>query len=228
MREAFDRELNRLQGEVLRMGSEVGENLVKVVNAFIQRDMLTSRLMIDADESINQRRIEVGLDSLRLIATQQPVAGDMRTIGSILEIVGELERIHDYVKGIGKISIEYGENLVLPELKTILPEMAEISAQMLSNSMKAFAERDTELALEIPAADDQVDELFTASYQVFVNHCIANPNDIHQANYLEWVSHNLERSADRAINICEWVIYMTTGVYKEMSMGEYSAPPRIG
>lgn len=227
MREAFDRELNRLQGEVLRMGSEVGEHLVKVVDAFIKRDMLTSRHMIDADESINQRRIQVGLDSLRLIATQQPVAGDLRTIGSILEIVGELERIHDYVKGIGKISIEYGEAVIFPELKTILPEMAAIAEQMLSSSMKAFAERDTELALAIPAADDQVDELFRASYQVFVRHCIANPNDIHQANYLEWVSHNLERSADRAINICEWVIYMTTGVYKEMSMGEYNAPPRV-
>ena len=225
MRQSFDRELQRLHDEVLRMGSEVEEHLVKVTEAFVERDLITAQRMIDADESINQRRIQVGLDALRLIATQSPMAGDMRLIAAILEIVGELERIHDYIKGIGKISLNLGAARVPQALALHLPEMAELGREMLYQALKAFANRDEALARRVPDMDDRVDFLFNELYGEIIALVTADATQIHHANQLEWALHNLERSADRTINICEWVVYMVTGVYTEMNMGEYESPP---
>ncbi len=225
MRGSFDRELQRLEAEIIRMGSEVEEHLTQVTVAFIERDAITAGRMIAADQAINERRIQIGLDALTLIATQQPMARDLRLIAAIMEIVGELERIHDYVKGIGKISINLGSVPVLPTIAAHMPEMAETAREMLHLSLKAFAERDQELALRVPAMDDKVDFLFNHLYGDVVAHVMEKPLDSAHANYLEWALHNLERSADRTINICEWVVYMVTGVYREMSMGEYESPP---
>ncbi len=225
MRQTFDRDLQRLQDEVLRMGSEVEEHLVTVTNAFLARDAVTAQRMIDADKAINERRVQVGLDALTLIAIQSPMARDMRLIAAILEIVGELERIHDYVKGIGKISLSLGREPIPASLARDLPEMAEIAREMLFQSLKAFANRDETLARRVPAMDDRVDELFNHLYGEIVALVTADATQIHRANQLEWALHNMERSADRTINICEWVVYMVTGVYSEMSMGEYEAPP---
>lgn len=225
MRDAFDRELRRLEDEVLRMGSETEAHILVVVDAFLKRDSLTAQRMIDADVVMNSRRIQVGLDALTLIATQQPMARDLRLIAAILEIVGELERIHDYVKGIGKISLNLGERPVPRELVLHMAELAAVAAEMLNSAMKAFADRDETLAQETPALDDKADALFNEAYSDLINYVTHYPGDIHLVNQLEWAHHNLERTADRAINICEWVVYMVTGDYKEMSMGEYSAPP---
>jgi phosphate transport system protein len=225
MRQTFDRELQRLQDDVLRMGSEVQDHIVKVTNAFTDRDMVTAQRMIDADQSINERRINIGLDALKLIATQSPMARDMRMIAAVLETVGELERIHDYIKGIGKISLTIGPGSIPQSLALHLPEMAEIASEMLFQALKAFANRDEELAKRVPGMDDRVDFLFNELYGEIVAMVMADPTQIHRANQLEWALHNLERTADRTINICEWVIYMITGVYAEMSMGEYEAPP---
>lgn len=227
MRETFDRELQRLQDDVLILGSEVELNLTKVTTALVERDMVTSELMVVADRWVNERRINIMMDALRLIATQQPMARDMRFIGAGLEIVSELERIHDYIKGIGKISLGLG-HAPLPEFAvTKMPEMASISQSMLHRAMDAYARRDAQLAREIPADDDQVDALFNSCYADTVASASAMPETIGRSNQIEWAIHNLERSADRVINICEWVIYMVDGVYADMNMGEYEAPPII-
>ena len=135
MRESFDRELQRLEAEIIRMGSEVEEHLTQVTAAFVERDAVTARRMIAADEAINERRIKIGLDALTLIATQQPMARDLRLIAAIMEIVGELERIHDYIKGIGKISLNIGPTPVLPTIAAHMPEMAETAREMLHLSL---------------------------------------------------------------------------------------------
>ncbi len=210
------------------MGSEVQEHLIQVTSAFVARDLVASQRLIDADRSINERRIRIGLDALTLIATQAPMAGDMRMIGAILETVGELERIHDYIKGIGKISLNLGPEPIPQSLAPRLPEMAEIAGEMLSQALKAFANRDQALARQVPEMDDRVDSLFRELYGEIISLVLADPSQIDRANQLEWALHNLERSADRTINICEWVVYMVTGVYAEMGMGEHESPPSRG
>lgn len=227
LRISFERDLKLLQDRILALGSEVEENLVKTINALIERDFTTSRMLIAADEQVNEKRIQIGLDCLSLIARQQPMAGDMRLLAAVIEIVGELERIHDYVKGIGKISITLGESEVHASLVELLPEMAERTRDMLRKALDAFADRDAELARKIPADDDAIDSLFNRIYKDIIQFAMANPSAIEHVNQLEWAVHNLERSADRVTNICEWVIYMVTGHYVEMD-SELEAPPPIG
>lgn len=216
LRTALDRELLRLQDEILMVGSEVEENLVKVVDVLRRRDMGRSRQLIHADEWVNDKRIQIGMSALTLIATQQPIAKDMRRIAATLEIAGELERIHDYVKGIAKINLMIGSEPIIEPLIEHLPQMAALSRDMLHQSLSAFVAGDAEFAARIPQTDNEVDALFKATHRQMIQYILANPTEIEHAHWLEWAAHNLERSADRVTNICEWVVYLATGVYQEM------------
>ncbi|MEZ4513302.1 MAG: phosphate signaling complex protein PhoU [Chloroflexota bacterium] len=223
-RNVLERELRGLQDEILRLGSEVEENLGVAVEALRRRDMARARHLIKADEWINQRRIQIGMRGLSLIATQQPFASDMRQIAAMIEIAGELERIHDYVKGIAKINVQIDEVYYLEPLIALYPQMAVKAQAMLRGALDAFVNRDAVLARQIPAMDDEVDALYKAAYRVIVRYVGQTPTAVEMANQIEWVGHNLERSADRVINICEWVIYMVTGVFAELD-SEYETPP---
>lgn len=225
-RTVLERELHALQDEILRLGSEVEENLGLAVYALQRRDMARARQLIQADEWINQRRIEIGMRVLSLIATQQPFAGDMRQMAAMMEIAGELERIHDYVKGIAKINLRIDSGYYLEPLIGFYPLMAAKAQGMLRGALDAFVNRDAAQARQIPAMDDEVDALYEASYRVIIRYVGQTPTAVEMANQLEWVGHNLERSADRVINICEWVVYMVTGVFAEMD-SEYETPPQV-
>jgi len=226
LRTVFEGEMNRLQADMLSLGSEVETNLVKCVEALVARDFGASQELIAYDRVVNERRINIGLSCLSLIATQQPMAGDMRRIAAMIEIVGELERIHDYIKGIGRISILLGSEQVLPAIVSLLPQMATLSRDMLHRSLDAFASRNADLARSIPLSDDLVDDVFNRCYREVIDYVTAHatPEAIEHANRLEWALHNLERSADRVTNICEWVVYMAEGIYVELD-SEIEAPP---
>ena len=223
----FDNELDKLKSAVLVMGSEIEENLVLVADALISRNTAVAERLIAADLIINKQRIDVVMDSLALIAMQQPMARDMRLIASVIEIAGELERMHDYVKGIAKTSLEIGETgALLPSFNEDFPRMAAFASDMLSRSMTAFSENNAALARSIPKWDDHVDYLFNRLYVDIVEYATSAPDLIAHANQLEWTIHNMERAADRVINVCEWVVYMVTGDYQEFD-SEYEAPPLI-
>lgn len=224
LRTTFDKELQRLEDQIISLGSEVETNIVKSVEALVQRDLTLSQHFITTDAQINEQRIQIGLGCLSLIARQQPMAGDMRLIASSIEIVGELERIHDYVKGIGKISLMLGEKEILPTVAELLPQMALHARDMLHRSLDAFTNRDAVLARGIPANDNIVDALYNRIYREIITFVTQNPTEVEHANRLEWAVHNLERSADRVINICEWIVYIVDGVYVEMD-SEFEAPP---
>lgn len=225
-RERFDLELARLQDAILVMGEEVSRNLVRAGTALQARDSRASRELIAADQWVNERRVRIGQDALVLIATQQPMAVDMRFVASVMEIAGELERIHDYVKGIGKICLMLEGHPAPDSLLDPLPQMAELVTAMLQDALNAFAGRDAVAAAAIPARDDAVDRLFIQTYRQVYDHVRENPQAIELANRIEWAAHNLERSADRVINICEWIIYLVTGKYAEVE-SEFEAPPVV-
>ena len=156
LRERFESELRTLQSDILELGSVVEENLTRTVDALVRRDLKVSQELIATDGWVNERRIAIGSAALRLIATQQPAAGDMRLIASSIEIAGELERIHDYVKGIGRINQMIGEKVVPPLLLRRLPDMARQARQMLHQALAAYAGRDAAMAAQVPAYDDMV------------------------------------------------------------------------
>jgi phosphate transport system protein len=215
-RENFDKQLQKLQDDVLILGSLVESAIVDSVEILKQRDMAGSQRLIDADQHINERRFAIENDTLTLIATQQPMASDMRTLASILEIATELERIGDYAKGIANINLKIGyEPLIKPLID--IPRMAEKACDMLHRSLDAFVKRNVDLARALPAEDDEVDNLYNQVYRELITFIMSDPTNIDQATYLLWVAHNLERTADRVLNICERVVFTVTGEMIELN-----------
>jgi phosphate transport system protein len=214
--------MRRLQDDVLLMGSMVETALADSVAALKRRDMDGSQRLIAYDQRINEKRFAIENDTLALIATQQPMAGDMRTLAAILEIASELERIGDYGKGIAKINLMIGPGELVKPLIDI-PRMAEKAGDMLHRSLEAFIQRDIERARAIPLEDDEVDALYNQVYRELLTYIMKDPHNMDQATHLLWAAHNLERTADRVCNICERVIFTVTGEIVDFSMAMQTA-----
>ncbi len=216
VRETFQRDIQRIREEVLILGSMVEEALIESVKILERRDHKAAKLLRKADRIVNTKRFEIEADTLTLIATQQPMAGDMRILAAVLEIATDLERMGDYAKGIAKVSLKIGDEPLVKPLIDI-PLMAQTATRMLRQALDAFSRGDVELAHSIPDQDDQVDALYNQIYRELLTHIMSDPSVIDQANNLLWVAHNLERTADRVINICERTIYMVTGEMVEIT-----------
>ena len=215
IRTAFHKRLREIQDEVLAMGSMVEKANSRSIEALKERDLDKAHEIIADDLKINKKRFNIEQKCVQLIATQQPVASDLRTLASVLLLISELERIGDYAKGIAKISLMIGTEPLLKPLVD-LPRMADKVSDMLHRALVAFVERDTEVAKRLPDEDDEVDSLYEQTYRELVTYIIADPRNINQANLLLWVAHNLERAGDRVTNICERVLFTVTGTMEEM------------
>jgi phosphate transport system protein len=215
MRNTFEAEIQQLKDELLLMGSMVEQQIMESVDALKKRDIDASHRIFNADSKINARRFAIEEDVMILIATQQPMAHDLRLLASILEVSAELERMGDYAKGIATINIRMGGD---PPLKPLIdiPRMAQKSSDMLHRALTAFIAEDVEAARAIPAEDDEVDALYTQVYRELMTFVLADPQNIDRANYLLWTAHNLERFADRVTNICERTVFIATGENKEI------------
>jgi phosphate transport system protein len=215
-RETLDRKIRHLYDEILIMDSMVENAALGAVEALKMRDIDAARNIYNNDKDINAKRFDLENELIVTIATQQPImAHDLRLLASIYEVIGELERIGDYAKGIAKVAILLGNE---PPVKPLIdiPRMVDIAVSMLHRAVGAFINGDTELARAIPIEDDQVDDLYNQIYRELVTIMFSDPSTIDRANYLLWVAHNLERMADRVTNICERTVYITTGQLMEM------------
>ncbi len=215
----FVRELQRLQDEVLLLGSMVRQALVESVQALRSRDHAAAKRIIAYDREINAKRYAIEDAALSLLATQQPMAGDLRLLAAILELATELERMGDYAKGISRINLMMGhEPLVKPLVE--IPQMCDKVADMLRRALDAFIAQDLEAAKTIPLEDDVIDAWYNTINRELIDVVTKNPSLIDRANYLSWVAHNLERAGDRVTNICERVIYTVTGELIEFDAEE--------
>ena len=169
---------------------------------------------------IDQKRFQLEERCLELIATQQPIATDLRMVISVLHIAVELERMGDYAEGIGKISLMMGNE---PPLKPLIdiPRMTEKCIDMLRRSLDALVRRDVVMATQVCKDDDEVDGLYDQVYHELLMFMIQDPKTIQRATYLLWAAHDLERSADRATNIAERVIFLVTGQLTEINVSKY-------
>jgi len=214
-RETFERNLQELEDELLTLGSMVEQAITDSVTILKERDHQRAERLIEQDRELNEKRYALEARALTLIATQQPMAGDLRTIAAILSLASELERIGDYAKGIARVTLMMGNEPLLKPLID-LPRMADKTRDMLDRAMLAFSDRDVDLARAIPHEDDEVDGLYNQVYRELLTYIISDPCTIDQATYLLWVAHNLERAADRVTNICERVIFTVTGKLVEI------------
>jgi phosphate transport system protein len=220
-RSGFHRELERLQDEVLVLGSMVEKAVTRSVDALRARDVGTARAIEAEDVLINRKRFEIEEAALLQIATQQPMASDLRRLAAILHIVTDLERMGDYAAGIAHICVQIGEH---PHIKPLIdiPRMGEKTVSMLRRSLDAFIERDVAAAEAIANEDDEVDALYQQVYRELLTIMLANPRTIDQATHLLWAAHNLERVGDRVQNICERVVFVVSGRMREFSRGPLS------
>ena len=209
-RSDFDRHLRLLEDDILMLGSMVEKAIASSLDALQRRDFDAAQEVIDGDDHVDNKRFEIEDKCANLIATQQPLATDLRVIIALLHITQELERMGDYAEGVAKIGIAMGDE---PPLKPLIdiPRMADKSASMLRRSLDALVNRDVVAAQVVLNDDDEVDALYEQVYRELLTYMIEDPHTIRRATYLIWVAHDLERIADRATNIAERVIFLVTG-----------------
>jgi phosphate transport system protein len=220
IRTMYHRKMKEIQNDLLMMGSMVEKAINQSVNALKERDIDLANRVIADDKKVDMKRFEIEDKCIQLIATQQPMASDLRTIISVINIISEVERIGDHAEGIAKIVIMIGDE---PPLKPLIdiPRMTEKTVDMLHRSLDTFVNRDSETAIKIAAEDDEVDNLYDQIFRELISFMVEDPRTITRATRLIWVAHNLERSADRVTNICERVVYMVTGKMEEINVSKY-------
>ncbi len=220
IRTTFHKRLREIQDDVLVMGSTVEKAISRSIEALKGRDLELAHQVIADDLKINEKRFDIEEKCIKLIATQQPMASDLRTIISVLSIMTDLERIGDHAEGIAKIVVMIGDE---PPLKPLidLPRMADKTTEMLRRSLDAFVQHDAAAARQIATEDDEVDHLYNQVFRELLTFMAEDPKTITRATRLIWVAHNLERSADRVTNICERVVFMVTGKMEEIGASKY-------
>ena len=216
----LDRRLRNLEQELVGLGRMVEKAISRSLLALAQRDLEASREVISEDDYIDAKRFEIEDECIDIIAAHQPVARDLRLLVAMLHIDTELERIGDYAEGIAKISLMMGDE---PPLKPLIdiPRMGEKASAMVKRSLEALVNRDTVSAMQVCADDDEVDALYDQVYHELILYMLRDPQSIQRATYLLWVSHDLERVADRATNIAERVVYLVTGKMTEVNVSKY-------
>ncbi len=198
----------------------VDKAIARSVDALIRQDVAAAEQVIAADRTNNRQRWAIEEDALRILATQGPMAGDLRNVAAAIHIVTDLERMGDHAAGIAQIVIDTANEPLLKPLVDI-PRMASISREMLNDAVTAYIEGDAVAAEAVALRDDEVDALYEQIYRELLAYMIADPATINRATRLLWVSHNLERVADRVTNICERVVFAVTGELTEINVSTY-------
>jgi phosphate transport system protein len=219
IRSALDREENRIKDDILRMGSMVESAIDNSIAALKQRDGALAQQIIDDDRQINQLRYKIEEECLTVIATQQPAAHDLRSIVAATHIAVELERMGDHAVGNARITLRMLDQPLLKPLID-LPIMANIVKEMTRAGLDSFMRVDEALARQVIARDDEVDQMYQQIFRELLTYMLEDPKNISRATFLLWVAHNLERIGDRATNLCERTIFVSTGKLGDLSPGE--------
>ncbi|MGI6251764.1 MAG: phosphate signaling complex protein PhoU [Anaerolineaceae bacterium] len=216
---ALDREIRLIQDETLILGSLVEQAILNAVDCLRRRDPVAAKDVLAKDNKINEKRFAIENRILILFATQSPLARDLRLLAATMEVITELERIGDYAKGIAKVAIRIADDETPIPMREI-SAMADLAVSMLHRALGAFIAEDDVVARTLPAEDSEVDELYQIVYRKIVQNMITNPATIDHTNQIIWVIHNLERTADRVTNICERIIFITTGELIELDSSD--------
>lgn len=212
----LDQTISSLKQEILEIEKMVSIATTDAVAALIDKDLDKSKQVYLGDQAINAKRFTVENECLIVIATQQPLATDLRVLASILEIVTELERMGDYAKGIAKINMITKDSSHNLPIINRLREMAEITVGLLHRAVEAFVAVDVDTSRSLPEEDDAVDAIFNEIYTGLVENMMEDRSLVAYANHMQWAAHNLERMSDRVTNICERTIFVGTGEMNEL------------
>ena len=216
----YEHQIQGLRDDVVAMGSMVDKAIARSVEALRRQDVRLAQDVHDSDRDINSHRWATEERALLIIATQAPMAGDLRTIAAVIHIVTDLERMADHAAGIAKIVLQTADEPLIKPLVD-LPRMSEMARAMLADSITAFINADAIAARAIADRDDDVDALYDQIYRELLTFMMADPRTINRATHLLWAAHNLERIADRVTNVCERVVFAVTGAMEEIAVSTY-------
>ncbi|HYG60335.1 MAG TPA: phosphate signaling complex protein PhoU [Symbiobacteriaceae bacterium] len=215
-RTSFHGQLNELQRDLLKMGYFVSDAIQRSVTSLANLDMALARQVIEGDDTADQMLIDIEKRCLQLMALQQPMAGDLRAIGTALKIVTDLERMADHATDIAKVTLKLEGEKLIREL-VLIPRMAQRVVAMTQEALEAFVARDVERAKQMIAMDDEIDQIYGQVFDRIMEIMQTQSKHVRQATYLLLVAMFLERVGDHATNLGEWTIYMVTGELKDMN-----------
>lgn len=219
-RQQFSHNLQELREEIVSMSSMVDKAIARSVDALRRQDVELARQVMFSDITVNEQRWQIEERALLLLATQAPMARDLRVISTVIHISTELERMADHAAGNAKIVTQTANEPLLKPLVD-LPRMGDLAREMLSDSITAFINEDEDSARAIVDRDDNIDELYNQVYRELLTYMMADPGTINRATHLLWAAHNLERIGDRVTNICERVVFQVTGNLEEITVASY-------
>jgi len=208
-----------LQRDLRSLASLVDVAIERSIRALERLDRGLAESVVADDTRINELRFKIEDDAIHLIAQQQPLASDLRTVIAVINVIVELERMGDYCVGIAKIALLHEDRPLLKPLIDV-PRMAQLCREILRAAVDAFISRDAPAARAVGQRDDEIDQLYEQVYRELLTFMLNDPRTIDRATWLIWVAHNLERIGDRVQNICERTIFEVTGV-----MSEFQARP---
>jgi len=217
-RVAYENQIQALRDDVVSMASMVDKAIARAIDALQTQNVGLAKAVRKEDKIINAARWSGEERALTLIATQGPMAGDLRMIAAALQIFTDLERMADHAAGIAKIVIDTADEAPLKPLVDI-PRMSLISREMLSDSITAFVDGDVDIARRVAIRDDDVDALNDQIFRELLTYMMADPSTINRATHLLWAAHAMERIADRVTNVCERVVFTVTGETEELGGG---------
>jgi phosphate transport system protein len=215
-RDNFDLQLAQVKEKLVNLASMVNKVQEQAVRALAEHDAELAKEVISSDQTINHMQREIEETCLLLIASQQPVARDLRLVFSMSTIAWELERMADHAKGVAVLAQRLADQPLLKPLIDI-PRMAEIGRELLMGQIDAFIRGDADAARAIAVRDNEVDQLNDQVFRELLVFMMTDPRTITRATYLLWVAHNLERFADRTTNIGERVVFLQTNSIVELN-----------
>ncbi|MCX7643138.1 MAG: phosphate signaling complex protein PhoU [Armatimonadetes bacterium] len=223
VRKSFEEQLQELQDDLLRMGRFVEGAVAKAMHALVNQDVNLANEVIQEDDIADDLDVEIFTKAMKLLALQQPMARDLRVIGTALKIVTDLERIGDHAVDIAKLARILSKHKFFKPLVDI-PRLADMALNMVHNSIQAYINRDIELAIQVCRDDDKVDDLYESLFDELVGYMERDPSLVEQATYLLFVAYFLERIADHATNMAEFVFFAETGRLEQLARSHRSRP----
>ncbi|MBQ3584263.1 MAG: phosphate signaling complex protein PhoU [Lachnospiraceae bacterium] len=213
MRVQFNKQMETLNNELIKMGGLIEKAIEMAVTALVKQDVELAGEAIRFDEEIDNQEKEVESLCMKLLMKQQPVAKDLRLISAAMKMITDMERIGDHAADISEITILLAEQSYIKKLEHI-QQMAKETTIMVVKSVDAFVGRNMEMAKEVIAADDIVDDLFCEIKKDLIQLIAENPDNGEQAADLLMIAKYFERIGDHATNIAEWVIFSVTGSHE--------------